>query len=463
MKNKNNDFPSQNKISDFFESILESISDGVFTVDLNWKITSFNRAAEKITGIQREEAYGRLCSEVFKSSMCENNCPLMLTLKNNIPVIDKPCFIIDADGKKIPVSVSTAVLKNQKGHIIGGAETFRDLSEIEALKHELQHEYKAGSFVSYSASMREIIKMVPPVSESSSTILIEGETGTGKEVLARTIHENSPRANEPFIAINCGALPDTLLESELFGYKKGAFTGAEKDKPGKFQIAGKGTILLDEIGEISIPLQVKLLRVLQEKQCEPLGSTKSLNIPARIIAATNKNLKSMVKKNLFRQDLYYRINVITLTLPPLRDRKEDIIPLCLKFINKFNLLQNKNIKSISPEAEKLLEVYDWPGNIRELENVIERAFILSPGIEITVQELPENITGPKKTIRPDNDSKFSSVSDISGVSENAQKNHILFVLKKNNYNKSDTAKELGIHKATLYRKIKKFNLAHHSD
>ena len=268
------------------ESILESISDGVFTVDQDWKIMSFNRAAEEITGITRHEAIGRLCSEVFRSNMCETDCALRKTLDDGLPIIGKTGYVVNAKGKRIPISLSTAVLKNKRGVVIGGAETFRDMSEIESLRHELQSRYSVGSIVSKSQSMRRLLEVMPAVASSPSTVLITGETGTGKELVARTIHAESKRAEGPFIAINCGALPDSLLESELFGYKTGAFTGAHKDKPGKFALAAGGTLFLDEIGEISPALQIRLLRVIQERTYEPLGGTKSVPADVRILVAT---------------------------------------------------------------------------------------------------------------------------------------------------------------------------------
>ena len=253
------------------EAILESISDGVFTVDMEWRVTSFNRAAEQITGIQRDEAIGRLCSEVFRSSMCEVECALRQTIRNGKPIIGKSGYIIDADGTRIPISVSTAVLRDAEGHVIGGAETFRDLSEVEALRRELEGRFRVGDLASRSPLMQKLFEVLPAIAASPSTVLILGETGTGKELVARTIHTLSPRNKGPFIAVSCGALPDTLLESELFGYKAGAFTGATKDKPGRFALAKGGTLFLDEIGEMSPALQVRLLRVLQERTYEPLG------------------------------------------------------------------------------------------------------------------------------------------------------------------------------------------------
>jgi PAS domain S-box-containing protein len=359
--------------SDATEAILESISDGVFTVDHEWRITSFNRAAEEITGVSRQEAIGQRCSEVFRASMCEANCALRRTMDSGAPVINASAYIIDAEGRQIPISISTALLRNENGEVAGGVETFRDLSLVEELRKELDGRFQVGDMVSRSSSMRKIFDILPQVADSDATILIQGETGTGKEILARAIHNLSNRREKPFIAVNCGALPDTLLESELFGYKAGAFTGAGKDKPGRFALANKGSLFLDEIGDVSFALQVRLLRFLQEKVFEPLGGTQSVSSDARIIAAANKDLAGLVKKGLFREDLFYRINVVRIDLPPLRKRKEDIPLLIDHFINRFNRLQGKSISGASPEATAILMMHDYPGNIRELENIIERA------------------------------------------------------------------------------------------
>lgn len=306
------------------KAILESISDGVFTVDLSWRITYFNRAAEEITGVPREEALGRFCWDVFRSNMCEEGCALRETLKTGKPIIGKTGYIINATGESIPVSISTAVLHDEEGQIVGGAETFRDLSEIESLRTQLTGRFSAGNIISRSPLMQKIFEVLPLIAQSQSTVLILGETGTGKSLIARTIHELSPRKDKPFVIVNCGALPETLLESELFGYRAGAFTGAVKSKPGKFALADGGTIFLDEIAEMSPSMQAKLLRVLQDRTYEPLGATKSEKVDVRIITATNKDLSELVKKGLFREDLYYRINVVRIELPPLRRRKEDI-------------------------------------------------------------------------------------------------------------------------------------------
>lgn len=281
------------------EAILESISDGLFTIDNDWYVSSFNRAAEIITGVAREEALGRRCSEVFRSSMCGEDCALHRTIKSGKPVIGKSGYIITADGSRIPISVSTAVLKDENGNVIGGAETFRDLSELETLRRELKGRFALGEVVSRSSLMQRIFEVLPAIAESPSTVLILGETGTGKELMARAIHNLSSRKKGPFIAVNCGALPDTLLESELFGYKSGAFTGAVKDKPGRFALARGGTLFLDEIGEVSQALQMRLLRVLQDKVYEPLGSTRSETSDARIIVATNKDLGEEMGQDLW--------------------------------------------------------------------------------------------------------------------------------------------------------------------
>lgn len=441
-----------------FEAVLESISDGVFTVNLDWRVTSFNRAAEEILGIPRKEAIGRLCAEIFRSNMCQTSCALRQTLSSGSPIINRVCYIIDADGNQRPISVSTAVLRAADGRIIGGAETFRDLSEVEELKKKLEGRVQIGEFVSRSPLMRKVFDLVHAVSTSLSSVLIQGDTGTGKELLAHAIHSMGPRADRSFVAINCGALPDTLLESELFGYKKGAFTGAVQDKPGRFALAHGGTLFLDEIGEISSAMQVRLLRVLQEHTYEPLGGTRSETTDARIIAATNRDLHSMVKDGKFREDLFYRINVVRIEIPKLSQRKEDIPLLVEHFIHRFNKQQQRNIAGISPEAQSVLMSYDWPGNVRELENVVERAFVICPDQYIEPCHLPEEIypfSGPPATIAiPEN-------SGIHAILQLTEKQMIVNALKKNHYKRVNTARELGIHPATLFRKMKTLSIEFH--
>ncbi len=432
------------------DAILESISDGVFTVDAEWCITTFNRAAEEITGVPREEAIGQRCSEVFRSSMCSADCPLRQTLETEKSTIGKSGYIVDSEGNRIPVSVSTAVLRDSGGNVIGGAETFRDLSELEALRQELEGKFHVGELASQSPLMQRIFALLPAIASSPSTVLILGETGTGKELVAKTIHSLSSRRSGPFIAINCSALPETLLESELFGYKAGAYTGANRDKPGRFALANGGTIFLDEIAEIATALQVKLLRVLQERMYEPLGATSSETIDARIVAATNKDLAELVRTGHFREDLYYRVNVVRIELPPLRRRKEDIPLLVNEFISRFNRLQKRKVPGVAHEALSLLMAYDWPGNIRELENIIERAFVLCREGYIDIEHLPEELTG--RATASQTNSSVLSTNDIL-VAE-----AIRVALERNGFNRLETAKELGIHKTTLFRKIIKLGI-----
>jgi len=434
------------------EAILESISDGVFTVDLQWRVTSFNRAAEQITGIPREEAIGRLCSEVFRSSMCQEECALRHSLKTGKPIIGKSGYIINADGVRIPISVSTAVLRDHEGRVIGGAETFRDLSEIETLRQALEGRFRVGDLISRSPLMQRVFDVLPAIASSPSTVLILGETGTGKELVARTIHALSPRKKGPFVAVNCGALPDTLLESELFGYKAGSFTGAVKDKPGRFTLAKGGTLFLDEIAEVSPALQVRLLRVLQERTFEPLGATRTEKADVRIIVATNKDLAQQMHQGAFREDLYYRVNVVRVELPPLRRRKEDIPLLVEGFVDRFNRLQGRSIDGVTPEALSLLMAHDWPGNVRELENVIERAFIMCREGLIGIEHLPEELTAQPPVTSVSN-------AGIKNALQVLEIETIQKALRENHYNRLATARQLGIHKSTLFRKIKRLGIA----
>ncbi|MBN1504691.1 MAG: sigma 54-interacting transcriptional regulator [Candidatus Eisenbacteria bacterium] len=433
------------------EAILESISDGVFTVDMHWHITSFNRAAERITRVPRREAIGRRCSEVFRSNMCGAACALQQTLKTGKPIIGKSGYIIDAEGNRIPISISTAVLRDAHGRVTGGAETFRDLSEVEALRQELEGRFQVGDLASRSPLMQRVFEVLPAIASSPSTVLILGETGTGKELVARTIHSLSPHSRGPFVAVNCGALPDTLLESELFGYRAGAFTGANKDKPGRFALAREGTIFLDEIGEVSSALQVRLLRVLQERTYEPLGATRSETTNARVIVATNRDLADQVRLGLFREDLYYRVNVVRVELPPLRRRMEDIPLLVHQFITRFNRLQAKAVQGITTNALSLLMAHDWPGNIRELENAVERAFILCNEGQIDVRHLPEELTARAKTA--------GTGSDVRSAHNVLDAQAIRASLERNSFNRAAAARELGIHKTTLFRRMKRLGIS----
>ena len=434
------------------EIILESISDGVFTVDHNWRIMSFNRAAEKITGTPREEAIGRFCWEVFRSNMCEGDCALKRTMKENKSFVSTSTYIINSQQQRVPIGVSTSPLQNDKGEILGGVETFRDRTLVEELRRKITASYVLGDMVSRSAAMQKIFNILPQVAESDSTVLIEGETGTGKGLMASALHGHSGRKDEPFIAINCGALPDSLLESELFGYKAGAFTGADKDKPGLFEAAGKGTIFLDEIGDTSAAFQVRLLRVLEEKEFQPLGSVEKCSTDTRIIAATNLDLEEKVANGSFRRDLFYRINIVRFSLPALRERKEDLPLLVEYFINKLNRIKGRFITRLTQEAMVLLLAHDFPGNIRELENIIEHGFVLCQEGEIDKCHLPVYLhaTSLLDTSAP--------LKGRGGHLQAAEVDIILDALRRCNYNRLAAAEELGMHKSTLFRKLKKYKI-----
>ncbi|MBW1991820.1 MAG: sigma 54-interacting transcriptional regulator [Deltaproteobacteria bacterium] len=430
------------------EIILNSIADGVFTVDRDWRVTFFNQAAETITGVPAAEALGRPCYEVFRANVCESACVLRHTLETGKPVVDQAIAILRADGREIPISVSTALLRNEKGEIIGGVETFRDLSLVVELRREIERQYRLGDIISKSPQMQKILALLPEIARSDSTVLIEGESGTGKELVARALHHLSSRAQGPFVAINCGALPDTLLESELFGHTAGAFTDARKDRLGRFALAEKGTLFLDEIGDISPALQIRLLRVLEERAYMPLGSSKTIKADVRIIAATHRDLAKLVEEGIFRRDLYYRINVVKLTLPRLAERKEDIPLLAQHFIERFNKLKGKKILGLSHEVLSIFMHHHWPGNVRELENAIEHAFILCPSGLIQPQHLPEHL-------RPE----YQPGPLLSGLTlKEIEKRALWEALERNHWRRLATARELGIDKNTLRRKLKRLGL-----
>jgi PAS domain S-box-containing protein len=442
-------------LKDQTQIILDSIADGVFTVDAEFRITSFNRSAEKITGIKKAEAIGRHCWEVFRASICEKQCSMRHTMETGRPILNQAIFIVNLEGDRIPVSISTALLKDEQGAVIGGVETFRDLSVVEELRKELFRQHSFLDMISKNKEMQRLFGILEQVSESDATILLEGESGTGKELFAKAIHSLSPRKKGPLITLNCGSLPDTLLESELFGYEKGAHSTAFKDKPGRLTLADGGTLFLDEIGDISPALQIRLLRVLQDKVYEPLGSTESFKTDVRIVAATNKNLEELVTSGKFRPDLYYRINVVKLVLPPLRERKEDIPLLTEHFIRKFGRLSGKEIQGLSPEALPVLMAHDFPGNIRELENIIEYAVVVCKNSLVGLEHLPDYLReraggGPNRLAKGVEQPGFSLHDMERGL--------LYEMLKKNHWNRKATAAQMGIHPTTLWRKMKRLNI-----
>lgn len=432
------------------DTILRSINEGVFTVDLDWRITSFNRAAEQITQVQRRDALGRPCCEVFRASICENACPLKQTLATDQPIVNVTARIFTQSGRPIPIRLSTAPLKESDGTVVGAVETFQDLTQVEALRKELESRYRFEDIIGRSPVMMDLFQILPQVAESDSTVLISGASGTGKELFARAIHNLSHRRRKPFVAVNCAALPDTLLESELFGYRAGAFTGARRDKPGRFALARGGTLLLDEIGDISPAMQVRLLRVLQEKRIEPLGGVQPVDVDVRVVAATNQDLGRLVRERKFRQDLFYRIRVVQLTLPGLAQRRMDIPLLVDHLVAKFNRLKNKDIAGVSETVMLYLMSYDFPGNVRELENIIEHAFVLCPSGLIELHHLPPEFSAS----RAPPSSRRTKARTLK-----AMEKHLIFdALRRHGGNRKRAADELGIHYSTLHRKIRDLHI-----
>ncbi len=430
--------------------ILESITEGIITIDLDKKITFFNKAAENLTGFSINEALGQYCFDIVRANTCTEKCPVERVAKTGENASDFPAFIINKHGEQIPVSIRACPLITESGTLLGVIEIFRDLSELERLRRQVSRTYSPEDIVGKHPRMRQIFAFLPDIAESDSPVLIEGPTGSGKELFARAIHNLSSRRTGPFVAINCGALPDTLLESELFGYTRGAFTGATRDKPGRFLLADKGTLFLDEICNTSLAFQADLLRVLEEGEFTPLGHTKSLKTDFRVVAATNRDLKEMVKQGTFREDLYYRLNVVKITLPALRERREDIPLLVEHFIHKYNLLKGRAIQGLDPDAMALFMTYPFPGNIRELENIIEYAYILCKGPTIKVEHLPSDV---KDWAR-----RHPTIQPATGSLAMEEAARIQSALERHNGNKVAAAKELGISRTTLWRKIKKYGL-----
>jgi len=355
------------------------------------------------------------------------------------------------DGKEFFVSINTSLLKDEKGNFIGGVETFRDLTQLEELKKEIKKSYTFEDIISKNHLMLQVFDTLPIISQSDSTVLIEGASGSGKELFARAVHSLSSRKKGPFIAVNCGALPETLLESELFGYVRGAFTDAKKDKPGRFALAKGGSIFLDEVESLPLSTQVKLLRVLQEKEFEPLGATSSIKADVRVIAATKENLVKLIKKESFRDDLYYRLNVVKIELPPLVKRRDDIPILINHFIVKFNKRMEKSVQDISKDVMNILMQYDYPGNVRELENIIEHACVMCQGTRIRTAHLPPEFNPRSEKLIVDEEVSRHPLQSF-------ERQLIQETLEKHNGNKILTAEELELHRSTLWRKMKKYDL-----
>lgn len=463
--------------SEQYKLILDSLSEGVCTVDRDWNITSYNRAAQELTGYTAEEAVQFSFGDIFRCEVRE--CQLLMAgVMESGEAIQNVCTkFADRHGQRVPVSLNAVPLRNEHGEIVGVVASFRDDRPLESLRRELEKNFIAGDIVSKNPAMRRILDILPDISDSGSTVLILGETGTGKELLARAIHNTSPRRNKPFVAVNCGALPETLLESELFGYRKGAFSDAKKDKPGRFALADGGTLFLDEIGDIPPSMQVKLLRVLQEKVYEPLGGVQPVKADVRLVAATNRDLAALVEAGQFRADLYYRLNVIRLELPPLKERAEDIPLLAGHLLRRLALEKGRGEKQLTPEALQLLAVYEYPGNIRELQNILERAYVLARGCAISPDCLPRELHAVNLSVHPvqqasrepahrltSNQDAISCTLDIAspGIrlrdrTPEQQKELILRVLAEVGGKRKEAAARLGIDASTLWRKIRKID------
>jgi PAS domain S-box-containing protein len=425
--------------------IVDSISDGLFTVDRQFIITYFNRAAERITGFKASEAIGKHCFEIFRTEVCHGRCAIRDTLASDEAVSNVRVTIITQDGREVPISLSTEVLRDEQGAMVGVVEFFRDLTEVEHVREALEQGRVLEAIVSASPAMRRIIEMLPNIAESECNVTIHGPSGSGKELFAEVIHKLSPRRYGPYIRLNCAALPATLLESELFGYVKGAFTDAKRDKPGLFALANGGTLLLDEISEMDVSLQVKLLRVLSNGEYQPLGATRALRTDARLIAASNADLKRAIEEGRFREDLYFRINVVTVELPPLCERAEDIPLLVEHFVEGVRRRTRKRVHAVAPRTLSLLQRYSFPGNVRELQNAIEHAFVMCQGEELLPEHLPEPIRAEGRLApRP--------------AGPDAERRILEEALRRHGGNRSAAASELRMHRSTLWRKLKTYRI-----
>ena len=443
------------------EIILDCISDGVITIDLNKRVTFLNQAMRKLLGYEGTIPNLNLlaCDVLVQSNICTSqDCVLERALCGE-RVSNYEGFVRRRDGKLIPVSINTDFLHDEKGKLIGLVEVIRDISlsreltakavEVSELKQRLGEQTKFENMVGRSQRMQEIFSKLPSIAASKTSVLITGESGTGKELIAYALHANSLRKQEPFVVVNCSSFSEGVLESEIFGHVKGAFTGAYFDKPGRFELAHNGTIFLDEIGEVSLATQVKLLRFLEGGEIERVGANDTIRVDVRVVAATNKNLAEAVKHGTFREDLYYRIRVFPMELPPLRDRDEDIPLLVNHFVERFNLHMGKGMKQISPECLEALEHYDYPGNVRELENIIEHAFVCCEDRDIRLEHLPKDV---QRHVQLESEMQYG---DKLGTIE---RETIFRVLEKTGWRYREASERLGIGRSTLWRKVKQLNI-----
>lgn len=460
-------FDSSNRLSnDCFETVLHTVAEGIFIVDLSGVIRFCNNSLEKMTGLRAEEIVGKRCQDIMICACGSMKDCGLLSLKE---INDLECQLKRKDGSRMPILKNGRVLADKQGNIMGGIETLTDISALKqaqmktaALEEQVSRE--TGRFhllVGKSKPMQTVFDLIDLAAASNATVLITGETGTGKELAARTIHERSVRSAGPFVRVNCSALTESLLESELFGHVKGAFTGAINDKIGRFEMADKGTLFLDEIGDVSPYIQVKLLRFLQEREFERVGESVTRKTDARIIAATNRDLRELVRNGEFREDLFYRLKVFPVQMPPLRDRRDDIGLLIVHFIDKFNRQTGKALTGLGADAALTMMDYCWPGNIRELENAIEHAFVTSGReTEIGIFDLPLEIRHVElrsATCLP----KAGGAAQpelTKGKKRQITRELLGEVLEKSNGNRDAASKSLGIDRTTLWRHMKRLGL-----
>ncbi|GAB4370846.1 MAG: sigma-54-dependent Fis family transcriptional regulator [Deltaproteobacteria bacterium] len=447
-------------------AILNSVGEAVVTVDREHRIAWFNRAAEGLVGVSSGEVLGKDCREVLKASFgpAQHDCPMGDLAEEGRPRTDVEGTLLRADGRIVPISASWSFFEGERGERIGFVIVFRSFEEIERIAEERKSRFPFREIVGKTPRIRRIFELVEMIRETDSTVLLTGESGTGKGLFARAIHDLSPRREGPFVKVNCAALSETLLESEMFGHVKGAFTGAIADKTGRFEAAQGGTIFLDEIGEISPGLQVKLLRVLQDREFERVGSSRTQRTDARVIAATNRDLKAAMQEGRFREDLYYRLNVIPIVVPPLRERKEDIPLLAGHILKRLRRRGLDRVRAISPEAMRRLIEYGWPGNIRELENVLERGVVCCRGSVLSVEDLSDEV---REGCRPDRrgktDAETQAEAGRAAESPAAdplgpERERLLAALERHRWNRGKTAASLGIDRTTLWRKMRRLGI-----
>ena len=436
-----------------YQALVEGLAEGVFTINTQWRITSFNQTAEKITGYRREEVLGRFCWDIFRSHLCQAGCPLKSTLETGLTRMDQDVRMLSKQGKHISVLCSTSVVRDKDGRVAGAVESFRPIAGMEG--SALGASGRGRSFpeiIGASPELTRLFDMLPDVAASEASVVLTGESGTGKELFARAIHQRSPRAQGPFMAVNCSALAETLLESELFGHEKAAFTGAVRSRVGRFELAAGGTLFFDEIGDLKPELQIKLLRVLEERVFERVGGNRMISLDARIIAATNRDLGQAIREGTFREDLYYRLRTVPMDIPPLRRRRGDIPLLVSHFIKRFNRVYNKEVRSVDPKVMKLFAEYSWPGNVRELERVLEHAFVFVKGPVIFPANLPELGEPPSPA------EQAMAVAAPAGEGDQEMRQAILDALRECGGKKSKAAELLGISRTSLWRRMKSLGL-----